>query len=178
MRKSSASCWPQPDTWSRTTKDVSSGPPRPLIQEAIILSYESSATVYAPVAAVWQILSEVEAWPTWTTTMSAVRGREGPALELGASFTIHQPKLRPATWVVTAFDPPRYFQWTSRLPGLRVHADHLVQASGPSACRLLLRVGFAGLLAPLLGRLARALTQAYLEQECASLKAVAEAKRQ
>jgi len=41
---------------------------------------------------------------------------------------------------------------------------------------LLLRVGFAGLLAPVAGRLARALTQAYLEQECASLKAVVEAQ--
>jgi len=109
--------------------------------------------------------------------MTAVHGRDHPTLELGASFAIRQPKLRPATWVVTALDPPCYFQWTSRSPGLRVHADHLVQASGPADCRLLLRVGFAGLLSPLVGRLARALTQAYLEQECASLKAVAEAKR-
>jgi len=143
-----------------------------------MLSYEASATLNASAAAVWQVLSEVEAWPTWTATMSAVQGREGPALKLGASFTIHQPRLRPATWVVTALDPPRTFQWTSRSPGLCVQADHVVQASGPAACRLLLRIGFAGLLAPVAGRLARALTQAYLEQECASLKAVVEAKRQ
>jgi hypothetical protein len=59
-----------------------------------------------------------------------------------------------------------------------VQADHVVQASGPDDCRLLLRIGFAGLLALVASRLVRALTQAYLEQECASLKSVLEAKRQ
>ena len=143
-----------------------------------MLRYETSDTLNAPAASVWQILSEVETWPSWTATMSAVRGRDGPALRLGAGFTIHQPRLRPATWVVTALDPPRYFQWTSRSPGLRVQADHVVEPLGPQTCRLRLRVGFSGLLAPLAGRFSRALTQAYLAQECASLKAVVEAKRQ
>jgi hypothetical protein len=41
-----------------------------------------------------------------------------------------------------------------------------------------LRVRFAGLFAPLAGRLAGMLTQAYLEQECASLKAGVEGNLQ
>jgi hypothetical protein len=57
-----------------------------------------------------------------------------------------------------------------------VQADHVVQVCGPAACQLLLRIGFAGLLALLSGRLGRALTQAYLQQECASFKARVEAR--
>ena len=146
------------------------------VQEPDKLSYEASAYVDASVDAVWQVLSDVEAWPTWTATMSTVQGRDSPALRLGACFDIRQPRLRPATWVVTALDPPKHFQWVSRSPGLRVLADHVVKASGPVACRLLLCVGFVGLLAPLASWLARALTQAYLQQECASLKARVESR--
>jgi len=143
-----------------------------------MISYEASAPVSASMAAVWRVLSDVEAWPTWTATMIAVQGREGTALKIGAGFSVRQPRLRPTTWVVTALEPPCSFQWTSRSPGLCVQADHLLEAAGPTACSALLRVRFTGLFAPLAGRLARELTQAYLEQECASLKAVVEGKRQ
>lgn len=138
---------------------------------------EAGIDVKGPADQVWRVLAEVEARPTWTPTMSRVRGREGPALRLGASFTIRQPRLLPATWVVTALDPRGHFQWTSRAPGLRVKADHVVQAKDPASCQVRLRVGFSGLLAPLAGPLARSLTESYLEQECASLKAVVEARR-
>jgi hypothetical protein len=135
-----------------------------------MLGHETSAQADTSVDAVWQVLSDVEAWPAWTATMSTVQGRESPALRLGAVFDNRQPRLRSATWVVTALDPPRHFQWVSRSTGLYVRADHVVQVCGPAACRLLLRIGFAGLLALLAGRLGRALTQAYLQQECASFK--------
>lgn len=138
---------------------------------------QASARVAAPAGEVWRVLSDVRAWPTWAPSISAVQGRDGWALEIGASFAIRQPRLRPATWVVTALDPPHRFEWTSRSPGLCVRADHLVQATGPAACDLLLCIRFTGLLAPLAGRLARALTQSYLEQECASLKAAVERGR-
>jgi hypothetical protein len=141
-----------------------------------MLSYEASAQVVASVDAVWQVLSDVEAWPTWPATMSTVQGPESPALRLGAVFDIRQPRLRPATWVVAALDPPRHFQWVSRSAGLCVQADHVVQVCGPAACRLLLRIGFAGLLAPLADRLGRALTQAYLQQEFASFKVRVESR--
>lgn len=137
----------------------------------------ASASVAAPAGEVWRVLSDVQAWPTWTPTISAVQGRDGCSLAIGARFTVRQPRLRPATWVVTALDPPTRFEWTSRSPGLCVQADHLVLASGPAACDLLLCVRFSGLLSPLAGRLARALTQSYLEQECTSLRTAVETGR-
>ena len=143
-----------------------------------MINVEASDTVHASVASVRRVLSHVEAWPTWTATMSAVHGRDGSALKLGASFDIRQPRLRPANWIFTALDPPRQSQWTSRMHGLCVQADHEVQAAGAAACQVLLGVRFTGLLAPFAGRLTRAPTRAHLEQECAALKAVVEGKPQ
>jgi uncharacterized protein YndB with AHSA1/START domain len=139
-----------------------------------MLTYEASISIAAPREAVWRSLADVAGWPNWLPTVTSVRALDTAHLELGAHFVVKQPKLRPATWVVTVLEPPRRFVWTARSPGLRMIADHIVDESA-SGATVLLRFSFGGLFGGLVGRLFRATTKAYLAREAAALKGKSEA---
>ena len=139
-----------------------------------MLTYEAFATISAQSDAVWRILSDVAAWPTWLSTVNAVQALDTNTLKLGSRFVVRQPKLKPATWVVTELDEATRFVWVARSPGLVMTAEHTVSREGPAACKVVLRFSFAGLLGGLIGRAFRATTESYLAQEAASLKLRAE----
>jgi uncharacterized protein YndB with AHSA1/START domain len=136
-------------------------------------TYEASISIAAPRETVWRPLADVAAWPDWLPTVTSVRALDAAQLELGARFLVKQPKLQPATWVVTVLEPPRRFVWAAHSPGLRMTADHVVDES-LSGATVSLRFSFGGFLGGLIGRLFRATTEAYLAQEAAALKRKAE----
>jgi uncharacterized membrane protein len=119
---------------------------------------------------VWPVLSAVAAWPKWLPTVNSVEPLDGDQLRLGSRYVVRQPKLRPATWVVTELEPPRRFAWQARSPGLLMVADHSIRESGGGCSEVVLRFSFHGLLGALVGRLFGTITQQYLLQEVASLK--------
>ena len=94
-------------------------------------TYTSSISIAANAAPVWQALSDVVRWPEWLHTVTAVEALDAPALATGRRFRIVQPRLRPAVWTVSALNPPLAFAWTSASPGLRVRAEHTVEAVAP-----------------------------------------------
>ena len=98
-------------------------------------------------------------------------------MKLDARFRVVQPRLRPATWVVTSVRADQSFTWESRSPGLLITAEHSIDDSDGARATVSLRVSFAGLLAPLLGRLFRSTTESYLAQEAAALRRKIEAER-
>jgi hypothetical protein len=110
-------------------------------------------------------------------TMSKVEPLDDRLLRPGARFVIHQPGLRPVTWTVSEVDAPRCFVWVARSPGLRLIAEHRLDALPDAACRLVLRFTFAGLLSRIVGKLLASATQRYLRQEAAALKTVAESRK-
>ena len=67
------------------------------------------AEVDAPPEVVFAVLSDVERWPEWTPTVTRVErlGNAGAPLALGGRLRIVQPKVPPAEWTVTAFEPPQ-----------------------------------------------------------------------
>ena len=135
-----------------------------------MLTYSTSASIDVPRGLVWSVLSDVAAWPEWLPTVTRVEPLDGNSLRLGARFVVHQPKLRPATWTVSVLEQPARFVWVAGLPGLSRVAEHIVTENTPASSGVELRYAFAGLAAPLIGRLYRSLTQAYIEQEAAALK--------
>jgi uncharacterized membrane protein len=139
-------------------------------------TYEASITIAAPRESVWPVLSDVVAWPDWLPTVISVQPLQGRSLEVGSRYTVAQPKLRLATWVVTELVPPQRFTWQARSPGLLMVAEHLVEASSPASSQVLLRFSFAGLLGPPVGWLFRSITETYLTQEVASLRRKVEGK--
>ena len=140
-------------------------------------SYEASISIAAPGEAVWRVLADVAAWPEWLPTVESVQPLDGKPLSAGFKYVVRQPKLRPATWVVTELAPPRRFVWQARSPGLSMVAEHTVTESPAGASNVQLRFSFSGLLGPLIGRLFRSVTERYLAQEAAALKRKVEAQR-
>jgi uncharacterized protein YndB with AHSA1/START domain len=125
--------------------------------------------IKAPPARVWQMLSDVEAWPSWTASVTSVKLLDEGPLHVGGRARIRQPRLPVATWKVTELVPGSSFTWVARGPGLRTTGRHEVVPDGDwSAATLTLDQ--EGLLGGLMGRLTRGLTERYLRLEADGLK--------
>jgi uncharacterized membrane protein len=129
----------------------------------------------APPEKVFSVLCDVEHWPEWTPTMNSVQRLDKGPLAVGSSAQVRQPKLRPAVWQVTEFEDNRNFTWTTRAPGLRMKAGHLVEPRG-SGSRVALSFEMSGLIAPLVSRLYGGLIEQYVAAETQGLKKRSEAQ--
>jgi len=137
-------------------------------------SYDASLAIGSPRDSVWRVLAAVVAWPKWLPTVSSVEALDGESLQVGFRYTVRQPKLRPATWVVTELEPPSRFVWQARSPGLLMIASHTIAESSLGKSLVTLRFSFTGLLGAPIGWLFRSTTKRYLAQELTSLRSVVE----
>jgi len=118
---------------------------------------------------VFAVLCDVERWPEWTPTMTSVRRLEGGPFAIGSSAHVRQPKLLPAVWRVTELQNGRNFTWTTRSPGLRMTAGHLIEPQGAGS-RVELTFELSGLIAPVASRLYGDLIERYVATESQALK--------
>lgn len=125
--------------------------------------------IESPPAEVWTVMSDAERWPAWTASVSNVRRLDQGPLRVGSRAVIKQPRFPPAVWTVTTLEPGRRFVWRSGMPSLWVYGDHSVEPRGGGS-RATLRLSYLGLLARLMGRLTRGITNRYLDMEAAGLK--------
>lgn len=135
--------------------------------------YRTTVDVDAPAERVWSLVHDVEAWPSWTPTVSTVE-LQGPRLEPGVPVRVRRPGHRPDVYTVLAVEDQR-FLWAARKTGFRQWADHRVTSLDPEHCRVELAFGVDGVLAPVVGPLARRTVVRLVDTEAASLKARAEA---
>ncbi|WP_327292640.1 SRPBCC family protein [Streptomyces sp. NBC_01198] len=136
-------------------------------------TYSYTLTIDAPAPRVWQILTDVERWPDLTTSMTSVRGLDGPRPALGARFEVRQPKLRKAIWTVTQLDEGTSFTWEAREPGIVSRGAHLVEPDGEGT-RLTLTIDQSGLLAWPVGLLAGSTIRRYVTLEAEGIKSRSE----
>ena len=134
---------------------------------------EQSVTVEiaAPVQRVWEVLTDVERWSEWTETVTSVQRLDEGPLRSGSRATINQPKIPETEYVVTAIDPGRSFTWVAKGPGVTTTARHDVEPLPDGGSRVTLAVEQAGWLGSVMGRFYRGLTDRYLANEAAGLKA-------
>lgn len=126
---------------------------------------------------VWAVMSDVERWPEWTDTVTAVTRLDADSLGLGSRVRVEQPKLPPTEYVVTEFDPGEGFTWVATGPGVRTTARHRIEPLGGSISRVRLSVEQAGPVGRVMGRLFfTRLTDRYLATEAAGLKARSEGR--
>ena len=137
--------------------------------------FSISVQVAAPPDRVWAVLSDIERWHEWTPTIRRITRTNAGPFRIGARARVHQPRLPPADWIVTALHEGRGFDWESRAPGVRVLARHLVEPSA-SGTRVTLSVQYSGLLGNILGRVTAALNRRYIALEADGLKRRAEAQ--
>ncbi|EFC81170.1 SRPBCC family protein [Parafrankia sp. EUN1f] len=132
--------------------------------------YETSVTIDATADEIWAVLRDVERWPTWTPTMTAVDAAGGELRE-GAKVRIQQPRLPAATWTVTDLLPGAGFTWTSRAIGMTTVADHRI-TPGPNDGSVTVRLSLrqSGPLAPVVALLMGRLVRRYVDTEAQGLR--------
>ncbi len=135
---------------------------------------ERSIGIAAPPDVVWGVMSDVERWHEWTASIDSVARLDAGPFGLGSRALVRQPRLRPATFEVTEFNPGRNFVWTTRSGGLEAVADHRVEAT-PEGTRATISLRFTGVLLILVGWWVRRLTERYFTLEAEGLKRRSEA---
>ena len=137
------------------------------------MHFEKSIEIDAPHERVWDVLSDLEAWPQRIETVDVVELLTPAPIGEGSRVRVRQPKLPEGTWDITVWDPPSYFEWTQKSAGMRMVAGHRVEAFGERRARLTLTLDMRGLLIPV-AWFYRGLTDRYTNIEAEGMKRAAE----
>jgi uncharacterized membrane protein len=137
------------------------------------MRFEKSIEIDAPQKRVWDVLSDLEAWPRRIETVDAVELLTPAPLTKGSKVRLKQPRLPEGTWDVTVWDAPSYFEWTQKTTGITSVAGHRVEALGAGRARLTLTLDMRGSLIPV-AVFYKGLTNRYISLEAEGMKQVAE----
>ena len=139
------------------------------------MRFEKSVEIDAPQQRVWDVLSDLEAWPQRIETVDVVEVLTPPPISKGSRVRLKQPKLPEGTWHVTAWDAPSYFEWTQKTGGTTSVAGHRVEALGEGRARLTLTLDMRGVLVSIIALFYKGLTNRYMNLEAEGMKRAAEA---
>jgi uncharacterized membrane protein len=140
----------------------------------VAMRFEQSADVDALQQRVWDVLSDLEAWPQRIETVDAVELLTPAPVGDGSRVRVRQPKLPEGTWEITVWDAPSFFEFRQQSGGVTTVAGHRVEALEEGRSRLTLTLEIRGLLVPILGRFYRDLTNRYMRIEAEGIKRAAE----
>ncbi|MGH3875970.1 MAG: SRPBCC family protein [Actinophytocola sp.] len=138
------------------------------------MRFEHSIDIDAPQQRVWDVLSDLEAWPQRIETVDIVELLTPAPVATGTRVRLKQPKLPEGTWEVTVWDAPSYFEFRQKSGGVTSVAGHRVETLADGRSRLALTLEMRGLLVPVFGRIYKGLTNRYMTTEAQSLKRAAE----
>jgi len=138
------------------------------------MRFEKSIDIDAPQQRVWDVLSDLEAWPQRIETVDTVELLTPAPIGTGSRVRLKQPKLPEGVWEITTWDAPAYFEWTQKMTGTTTVAGHRVESLGDGRSRLTLTVDMRGLLFAIVGRFYKDLTNRYMTLEAEGMKRAAE----
>ena len=138
------------------------------------MQFEQSIDIDAPQQRVWEVLTDLEAWPQRIETVDVVELLTPAPIGEGSRVRLRQPKLPEGTWEVTVWDAPSYFEWRQSSGGVATVAGHRVEALEEGGSRLTLTLDMRGLLVPVVGLLYKGLTNRYMTIEARGMKRAAE----
>jgi uncharacterized membrane protein len=137
--------------------------------------FEKTIEIDAPQQRVWDVLSDLEAWPRRIETVDVVELLTAAPIGKGSRVRLKQPKLPEGIWDVTAWDAPSYFEWTQKTGGITSVAGHRVEAMSDGRARLTLTLDMRGFLIPVVALFYKGLTNRYMSLEAEGMKRAAEA---
>lgn len=138
------------------------------------MRFEKSIEIDASQQRVWDVLSDLEAWPKCIETVDTVELLTPAPMTKGSRVRLKQPKLPEGTWDITVWDAPSYFEWSQKTGGTTSVAGHRVEALGPARARLTLTLDVRGLLIPIIALFYKELTNRYMNLEAEGMKRAAE----
>jgi carbon monoxide dehydrogenase subunit G len=136
--------------------------------------FEQSIDIDARQQRVWDVLSNLEAWPRRLETVDVVELLTPPPVATGTRVRLKQPKLPEGTWEVTVWDAPSYFEFRQQSGGVTNVAGHRVDALEEGRSRLTLTLDMRGLLVPVVALFYKGLTSRYMTVEAQGMKRAAE----
>jgi carbon monoxide dehydrogenase subunit G len=126
--------------------------------------------IQARPADIWQVLADVERWPTWTPTVLSVEPVTRDGFKVGAKYRVTQPKLRPGIYEVTERVPHEVFTWEQKSLGATMVAEHRLTAFDGSGTEVEFAFATKGLVGALAGSMYSRLIAEYVKTEAKSLK--------
>ncbi|HET9519589.1 MAG TPA: SRPBCC family protein [Candidatus Limnocylindrales bacterium] len=138
------------------------------------MHFEKSIEIDASQQRVWDVLSDITAWPQRIETVDTVELLTPAPITRGSRVRLRQPKLPEGTWDITVWDAPAYFEWTQKTGGTTSVAGHRVEALSESRARLTLTLDMRGFLIPVVALFYKGLTNRYLDLEAEGMKRAAE----
>jgi uncharacterized membrane protein len=138
------------------------------------MRFEQSVDIDASQQRVWDVLSDLEAWPQRIETVDVVELLTPPPVAEGSRVRLKQPRLPEGIWEVTVWDAPSYFEWRQKSGGVTNVAGHRVEALEEGRSRLTLTLDMRGLLVPTVAIFYKGLTNRYMTTEAQGMKRAAE----
>ncbi len=138
------------------------------------MRFEKSIDINAPQEHVWEVLSDLEAWPDRIETVDSVEVLTPEPPSVGGQVRLKQPKLPEGTWVITVWDAPSFFEWRQKSSGVTSVAGHRVEALEAGRSRLTLTLEMRGLMTFMVRLFFKDLTNRYMDLEAESMKRAAE----
>ncbi len=134
---------------------------------------EHGLRIDAPAHVVWEVWSDVAAWPDFVDTVRRV-DLEPPRLVPGARARIVQPRIPADVWTVVEVDPGRGWTWEARGPGVVTEASHRIDVVDDGSSTAVARVVQHGPVGRTVGWLFAPLVARYLRTELEALRDRAE----
>ena len=136
------------------------------------MHFEASADIQAPAEAIWSILTDAPAYPTWASGVTKVEGR----IADGEKITVHSEVATSRAFPVkVAMRPPNEMTWTGGMPlGLFTGVRTFRLSPSVGSTRVTMREEYSG---PLVGMMSRSIPDLLpsFDKFVSGLKARAEA---
>ena len=139
------------------------------------MRFEKSIEIAASKQRVWDVLTDIQAWPQHIETVDSIELLTPAPLAQGSRVHLKQPKLPEGDWSITVWDPPVYFEWAQKARGATNVAGHWVEAVDEDHARLTLTLDMRGFPIAIVGRFYKGLTNDYMNREAEGMKRAAEA---
>lgn len=109
------------------------------------MSHAAEVTIGATPEQVWRVLADIEAWPSWSPSITAVVAEARDAAEVDvkssgscepegerSAYRVEQPPLPLMLWTITAWQPEQGFTWQTRGASSLLSATFALTRHGPA----------------------------------------------